>query len=100
LAGLRFEVLEDFLSFMTVGTDRGVRLSYRCDPSNYPRTWIGFGTSNSAEPLPSEEYASRRIIPILLNGKGYSIQLLKRYMEINRVDIWSEALWLYLNLTY
>lgn len=85
--------LDSIKSFLTRQDDGVIRLAYRRNPEYLPRRCIIIGTTNREECLPNDPSGNRRFVPIICHsGNGWKVP---EYMEHNRLQLWSEAFWLY-----
>ena len=90
ISALKYSEIQHQKSFLTRITDR-VRLSYDRRMSEFDRQCVFVGTSNEYEFL--KDYANRRYWPIRVANKQIDMELFK----INRDQIWSEALYLFID---
>lgn len=98
LSGLRRSDLNTLKAFITRQHDT-VRLSYRRNAETFPRQFILVGTTNDARSLPND-MGNRRFLPLTLKQdidrtKSQSVDLIHKYMDKYREQLWAEALYLY-----
>ena len=92
LSGIMKSDLEHVKSFVTEMWST-VRLSYRRNPEQVERQWVGIGTANDDQTgvLPLDRTGYRRFI-IVRTGVGCSARGVREYLDEHRDQLWAEAM--------
>ena len=95
MAGATRADLESLKAFLTRTDDGSVRLAYRRNPETMLRRCIIVGTTNASESLPNDITGNRRFVAIDVEAGPDGVGGLRSYLEINRDQLWAEALAVY-----
>ena len=91
MAGLTRVETEDVKNFVENKIEKGVRLSYRRDPEDFPRSWHLVGTSNRLqEGLLPDVDGLRRFWPVDVGDSDYEKVI--AWYEENRGQLWAQTL--------
>ena len=91
LAGGTRAELQSLKSFLTRSDDGSVRLPWRRNTEMLLRTCCVIGTADRAECLPNDSSGNRRFVPIDIYPGKAGHQGVRDYMDVNRSQLWGEA---------
>lgn len=89
MAGIARAELQALKAFLTSTDDGASRKAYRWDPESSLRRCVFIGTTDSAQPLPSDDQGNRRFVLVDVSAPGRAVE---PYMEELRDLLWAEAL--------